>query len=511
MKKANVTKSEAVAGHASPALIKKKSSFVGDVLKLVGGTTLAQALTMLVAPILSRLYAPDAFGTAAVFTSITGIIGVVACLRYELAIMLPERDEDAANLLAVSLGFVLVIAGLSAVLILFVRGFILRLLNAPDLGPYLWLVPLVILAKGVFLALNYWNSRTKHFGRLSIARMFQSMATNGAQLVMGVAGQIHAGGLIGARVLGSAVVTAVLGGQIWRDDHRLFAESIQRRGILENLKRYRKFPLLDIWGALLNNVSWQLPALMLSSFFSQTIVGYYALANLVIHLPMILIGSAISQVFFQRASEVNSRQEELGGTVESVFRALVALGLFPAVLLTIAGQELFVMVFGRNWSEAGVYVQILGLWMFFWFISSPLSTLFAVLERQEFILRVHVAIFVTRFVSLAIGGMLDNVHLALGLFAGSGMLVYGGLTIWNMRLAGVSLHSCLRILLRSGLYSAPTAVILLLLKAWYGASMWLVLVVSGVALLVYYLLILHRDPILYRYLVSALPKGPEYH
>lgn len=46
---------------------------------------------MLVVPILSRLYTPDAFGTAAVFVSIAGIISIVSCFRYELAIMLPEQ------------------------------------------------------------------------------------------------------------------------------------------------------------------------------------------------------------------------------------------------------------------------------------------------------------------------------------------------------------------------------------------------------------------------------------
>jgi O-antigen/teichoic acid export membrane protein len=502
-----VAESETVAGGARSGLSRRKSSFAGDVLKLVSGTTFAQALSILIAPILSRLYAPDAFGTAAVFVSITGIISVVACLRYELAIMLPEQDEDAANLLAVSLSLALSIAGLSAVLIVLLHGPIVRLLNAPDLTPYLWLVPLGVLTNGVFLALNYWNSRTKHFGRLSIARISQSVVTSGTQLGMGVVGQAHAGGLISAGVLGSAVVTAVLGGQIWRDDQQLFRGNVRLGRMSDGLRRYRKFPLLDIWGALLNSVSWQLPVLMLSVLFSQTVVGYYAFANRLIQLPMALIGGALAQVFFQRASEAHAKQTDLASVVEMVFRRLVALGLFPALLMTIVGRELFVVVFGQNWAEAGIYVQILGLWMFFWFISSPLSTLYVVLERQELGLILHVAILITRISSLAIGGLLGNVYLALGLFAGSGVFVYGGLTILNMVLAGVSLPSCFCTLLQYGLYSVPAVLILLLLKLWYKADMWLIFAVTAVALLTYYAFILRRDTDLRRHVLSALPRA----
>ena len=46
--------------------------------------------------------------------------------------------------------------------------------------------------------------------------------------------------------------------------------------MLANLKRYRKFPLIDSWSSFINNLSWQLPSLMLLYFFSETVVGYYS-------------------------------------------------------------------------------------------------------------------------------------------------------------------------------------------------------------------------------------------
>jgi lipopolysaccharide exporter len=497
---------EAAAEQTVAGPTKKRGSFAGDVFKLVGGTTIAQGLTLLVAPILSRLYAPAAFGTAALFISIVGVIAAVACLRYEFAIMLPEHGRDAANVLAVSIGAALVTSGISATLITLARGPIVQLLNAPELTPYLWLIPWAVLLQGIFQALNYWNSRTKHFGRLSIARVAAALTTGGAQLGIGVVGDAHEGGLIGASVAGSAVVTTALGGQIWRDDRRLFQNSIRLRHMLDSLKRYRKFPLIDSWGGLLNTISWQLPVLLLSVYFSQARVGFYSMAYRLIQLPMTLVGSAIAQVFFQRASEVQSQRGDLTGTVEMVFQRLVALALYPALAMTIAGQEIFVVVFGPAWAEAGIYVQILGLWMFFWFISSPLSTLFSVLEHQELGLIVHVAIFVTRAISLVVGGALDSVYLALGLFAGSGILVYGGLSIWNIKLAGVPLRRSLHILVQQGLYCAPAITILVFLKALCNAPAWLVLAVIVAGFAINLLLILRQDPALERYVTLFVCK-----
>ena len=488
-------------------LDQSSGSFTSDVLKLVSGTTFAQAINFLAAPILSRLYLPEVFGTATVFTSIISIFGVIVCLRYELAIMLPDNENDAANLVAVSLVSAFVVSGFTAFILLFAKDSILSLLNAPGLDPYIWLIPLGLLINGVFLALNYWNSRSKQFMRLSIAKVYESLTKNGSQVVLGLTKYAHSGSLIGSSLLGSAVVASVLGAQIWKDDRKIFVQNVQPREIVESVKRYRKFPLIDSWGGFINNLSWQLPVLLLSVYFSQTVVGFYALAYRMIKLPMSLIGASVSQVFFQRASELRSDRTQLVRTVEAVFGRLVAIGLFPSMILAIVGREMFDLILGRNWSEAGIYVQILSIWMFFWFVSSPLSTLFIVLERQELALIVHVSILASRIVALVVGGIYGNIYLALGLFAGSGIIVYGGLTIWNMVLAGVPFGSPIRSILKYLIYASPEVVLLVLIKFWIRPSDLILVLASILTLIMYYLVILYVDPELRSYLKAVFSSG----
>jgi len=468
----------------------KSISFAGDVLKLVSGTTIAQLITLLAAPILTRLYSPDAWGVLAIFHSITLILGIIACMRYELAIMLPETDEEAANLLGVSLGFSFIIGLLLIPVCRWCRDPLLTLMNAPALGPYLWLVPPMVCISGVFLALNYWNSRTRHFGRLSIARVSSSLATTTVTLGLGFAGYATAGSMVGASVAGQTVATSVLGGQIWRDNRSIFRRSIRWRDMIATLKRYRSFPIFSTWSGLLNTVSWQLPVLMFGAFFSPAVVGFYALGFRILQMPMMLIGRAIGQVFHQRAAEANI-QGALAPLTEGIIRRLVVFCLLPMLMLTIIGRDVFVVVFGREWAEAGVYTQILSVWAIVWFVSSPLSTLYGVLEKQAQGLLLQAAIFLSRLVSIGIGAYLDNAKIALLLFSLSGIGVYGYLIYKIAVFSEVNLRNIAAGLTRCAALTMLFMLVIAMIKIVFG--MPVIIVGSGIGCAAAYFYLLRHD------------------
>jgi O-antigen/teichoic acid export membrane protein len=501
-----VSPSESTAAPASPGTAPptKAASVGGDVLKLVSGTTAAQLLAILISPILTRLYGPQAFGMSALFGSLTGILGAISCMRYEPSIMLPEKDEEAVNLLGVCLVFVALVTAATVPLIWF-SGPVLRLLKADQLKPHLWLMPPAVLAAGLYLALNYWSSRTKRFGRLSITRVTSSVTTAAAQFGAAFAGRANGGSLIGASVLGSSLATGVLGWQVWRDDHRLFRRSVSAREMWLGLKRHHRFPLFGTWSILLNILSWQMPTFFLSAYFSSAVVGYYALGTRLLRLPMDLIGNAIGMVFFERAAKAR-----IGGTlpqlVEQTFRRLVNIGLFPLLILTFIGRDLFVLVFGAKWAEAGVYSQILSVWMFFWFISSPLITLFSVLEKQKYGLVFNVIIFSSRLLALWVGCRLGNARLALLLFGLSGLLVYGGMCLTLMAAAGYPWASSTRVILASLWRFLPAGAVLLAVL-WIGAPVFVSVAVASGFLALHAVHIVRTDVEVSRMLQRLRPRN----
>ncbi len=484
-----------------------RTGFFLSVLKLVSGTTLASLITILTAPIISRLFAPEVFGTWTVFTSLITIITVVICLRYEFAIILPDDDEDAANLVGVCVVIAFAISVLSGLFVLVLGHPLVNLLNAPNLYPFLWLVPFGLMIQGLFQALNYWNTRTRHFGRLSIARVAASLTTSALPIIIALLGNSSAGVLVFSYVVGTLVYTAVLGVQVLKESGGFFYRFIERARMLANLKRYRKFPLVDSWGSFINNLSWQLPSLMLLYFFSETVVGYYSLSNRLILLPLTLVGNSIAQVFYQRSAELRSNPANLARSVQLVFHRLAAIGLFPAVILAIAGPQLFGIVFGSVWVEAGRYAQILSPWMFVLFISTPLGNLFATLERQELSLVVNSVILVTRFASLAIGGLTHNITLTLAIWSVSGVLVYGGLAFWLLRLTQVAWSAALRSLGQFLLYASLPALFLLAMLNFLNLdAIWVVVFVLASAG-AYYIVVLSMDQGLREYLLALLPKS----
>ena len=161
--------------------------------------------------------------------------------------------------------------------------------------------------------------------------------------------------------------TLILGIQILRDHLSFFRQNISRKGMADAFKRYSNFPKYQVMGSLVNTLSWQIPIFLLSYYFSTTIVGYYSLGWMVVTMPMTLIGAAISQVFFQRAAMVK-HEGSLSLIFLETYSLLIKISLFPLLLLAFIGNDLFVLIFGPAWGQAGYFIQILSVFAIAYFI-----------------------------------------------------------------------------------------------------------------------------------------------
>ena len=70
-----------------------RSQYKKNVLIMVVGRVAAQAIPILITPILTRLYSPNDFGVFGVFLTIISIVAMASNGRYCLSIILP-KDED---------------------------------------------------------------------------------------------------------------------------------------------------------------------------------------------------------------------------------------------------------------------------------------------------------------------------------------------------------------------------------------------------------------------------------
>lgn len=351
-----------------------KSDFLRNVLTLMTGTTLAQAIPIAAMPLLTRLYTPEDFGVLALYMSIAGMISVVITARYEIAVMLPEREEDAASLVALSVCIAGVISLVLLAVILFFNEDIQGLLNNRAIGPWLYLLPITVFVTGMWQALNYWNNRAKKFKRLAVSRVAQGGGMSLAQFVLN---GLSAGGLVVGYLVGQISGLLVFMTRTWREDRTVLSK-VSLLSMLENARRYSKFPKYSMLGALLDNAAVQMPVLMLSKFYDTHVVGIFSLTFRALNLPMSLIATSFSQVLFQRFVVLQrDNPERLAPFVLKLFVGLLGLMVPLVAFVWILGPDLFALVFGESWRQAGDYATILIFAVAIRFAVSPLSTVLA--------------------------------------------------------------------------------------------------------------------------------------
>lgn len=468
------------------------SRFITNVLKLVSGSVIAQALGILLIPIITRLYTPGDYGVFQLFISISSIIVVISCLSYQMAIMLPKEDEDSVNIVALCFTLVLSTSIITGSIFIIFSRFIGDILNTPDLSQYLIFLPFFVFLNGSFMVLNYWMIRRTQFGGVATANVTNSITTKVVQIGTGVSAASPLGLIVGLIAgYGAALLIMI---QRVRGDLTLF-RSITPEKTKAVAIRYKRFPLLTSWSTVSNSLSLQITPLMLAAFFSPVIVGFYGMAYIVVSMPMSLIGHAIGQVFFQKASEEKNRTGSVKTVVREVHHRLVSFGIFPMLVLMIIGEELFGFVLGAQWSFAGEYASILAPWLLFVFIASPLTTIFNVLEKQAVALSFNLMMLFSRIVVLYIGGVYGDPLVTLVLYSVTGVFFWGSMNLYILKISGVSYQEGLRDFAISLFIAVGIAIPLMLVK-FISQSVMIFITVAGIMTIIYYGVIISRDPLL---------------
>jgi O-antigen/teichoic acid export membrane protein len=373
----------------------RPTDFFKNVLTLTTGTTIAQAIAVLIAPVLTRLYRPADFGLLTVFISVTALLGTVVTGKYELAVVLPARDKDARRLVWLSLLLTAFCSVLLLAVVLLLHDWLLtHLFRDKGMDVWLYLIPLSVFVTGSFEALRYYSLRARAYKSIAVSSVVRSGTATVFQVAAGLGGMQAAGLLLGNLL---SLFSGNLGvGKVFLKGREAGAARPGMKELKYAAFRYRNFPKFTLPSSLLNTASLQLPVYVFTVFFSHTVVGLYALSQRVLSTPMNIVGAAIGQVYFQKAAEYRGNAEQIRTLTWGLYKRLLWLGIFPIAILMFRGDALFAWVFGREWLIAGQYAQSLSLWFLFVFISSPLSNLFFVQEKQKQGLILQVIIFTSR-------------------------------------------------------------------------------------------------------------------
>jgi O-antigen/teichoic acid export membrane protein len=131
-----------------------------------------------------------------------------------------------------------------------------------------------------------------------------------------------------------------------------------------------------------------------------------------------MIGTSMSQVFLQEASEKHANNEDIAPLITKILLPLVKFGLPLLLLFVLFVDDLISLVFNERWEAAGVYAQILAPWLFCNFLISPISQIPIIVNKQREVFLLSLVGFGMALGAIVVGNtMFEDAKKTFGLFS----------------------------------------------------------------------------------------------
>ena len=403
---------------------------VRNVGTLLSANILAQAIGLLVYPVLTRIYSPEDFGLLNLFLSIGGVLVILAGLEWYNAIVLPKSEREARAVVHVSCFSLWAFTGLLILTVPFSKP-IARIFDMPDLASFYWMMPFFVLFVGFWNILNYWYIRTKQYKRISGYQMSQSCFSAGYK--MAFAWLPFSGGLIYATLL-SPLCSLLLSLKLVGAKALRPFYAVEKPLCKEVAGKYANFPKFSMPRSLLNSIVGQLPVLVLTPLFGPRLVGFWGMALMLSFAPISMISHALYQVLYQKTAEwVNNKQSIL--RFYRHYTRYVLMIVIPCfAVLWFFLPSLTAWLLGAEWRTVGEYIRWMLPWLTCSILAASTSYLVDVFARQKAGLFFEILLAVSRSIGVGLGIVLKNFEIAIAGYAIGSALVNGIQYIWLLSL-----------------------------------------------------------------------------
>ncbi|MBX3243608.1 MAG: oligosaccharide flippase family protein, partial [Acidobacteria bacterium] len=243
---------------------------------------------------------------------------------------------------------------------------------------FLLIVPAIFLS-GLMEVNSIWLNRNKSFRSISANKVIAAIVTASVSLTWAFLVNRTFLGLFAGLLIGQ--VAAVL--FLHYESRKFRSGPMVMERALKLIKDFKDFPLFELPATLSNTAAIQLPVFMLGRFAGTEPVGHFNMSNRLLGMPALLIGTAMGEVFRQRATEDYHKHGNCRPILVKTFLTLAAIGLFPLVTVLLFGPWLFAFVLGEEWRTAGEYSRILAVLFFLRFCISPVTYVFYIANKQR--------------------------------------------------------------------------------------------------------------------------------
>ncbi len=370
----------------------KLSAFLANVMTVLVGTALAQALPLGILPILTRILPSEALGHYFVWFGAVRVLLVVATARLDIAIFSARTQQEVEALLRTVIAVSAMVA-CAALVATFVYACATGTLPLSDFstGYYVSGVVLawILAINQTLVAIFVYRAE---FRRMARAKILLAAGVSVAQLVLCVVGADLAG-LVYAHVGAALVVTLILLRELGLSVSRVVRE-LSWQEVRATVKAYYRFPVFSLPSDLASSLSAQIPLFLILQRFGAAQAAAYALTFRILAGPVGLLANSVLAAFKEQASREFRETGNCMGAYWQALRSLSALAVVPFALVGVFGEWAFVVVFGHDWVQAGRFAQILAVMFALKFVASPLSYTLYITNRQVHDLMWQIALLI---------------------------------------------------------------------------------------------------------------------
>ena len=338
-------------------------------------------ITFIALPFLTRLYSVHDFGQYGVALAIVSVLSTLANLRLDQAQLVAD-DADQKSLIFEGSVFPLIFCVLSAGVLSFFfdRSMILAICFG-------------VLSNTVLQSL--YNYKFAHEAEVFCAglNIYRSLIVVVIQLGLPLFMSIS---LVSSYAVSSVIMLFTV--LFYIAIHGLYQVS------WSSYKNYKDFIFSNTPHALLNSFSHNLPYYVVSHFIGYQAVGFYAIVERTLRVPINLMSQTIRQFFIRKFKHAHSPREALKS---SVFLSLISLPFFA--LFFVLPESLYLMIFGQHWVGISLYFQILALGYWAVFCNPPSSAYLIAKRNSQQLFKLQIVELIIKFALFAALYMLiDN-------------------------------------------------------------------------------------------------------
>lgn len=330
-------------------------------------------MTFIALPVLTRLYSVADFGAYGIALAIVSVLSTVANLRLDQALLVAE-EQDKKSLIFEGAVFSTVIAVMSGIVISLILN--VEMACAVATG---------VLANTLLQSVyNYQFAAHKEYFCASL-NIFRSAIVVAVQLSLPLFMQIS---LVNSYNVSSILmIVAVL---IYLMKYQLYQVSWRA------FKNYQDFIYANTPHALLNSFSHNLPYYVVSHFVGVQAMGFYAIVERTLRVPINLISQTLRQFFIRKFKSTDSNKNALKA---SVLLSLVSLPLFA--IFFILPESVYLWIFGSEWVGISTYFQILALGYWAVFCNPPSSAYLIAKRNSQVLFKLQMVELIIKFALFA--------------------------------------------------------------------------------------------------------------